>query len=134
MRNVARFIGVPIGRCDAVISDLRDQALRPIGPLGGFGHGRTPASVLILPPPMATPVKNAGNLRQRGEMIDAIETLRRCRSNATAPVPAGCACRGLTSALVVAAVALFWLPVPYKIHTLKVVPQRSTHLYRDVVI
>lgn len=110
-----------IGDATLVISDLKDQALThwSLAALARSNPGTRPAIFH----PDGDPSETLEIPDSEGEMIDAIETLRRVVERRR-PRPGRLRFAGvLTSALVVAAVALFWLPGALQDHTLRVVPK-----------
>ncbi|WP_286759594.1 MULTISPECIES: hypothetical protein [Sulfitobacter] len=116
-----REVIVSIGDATLVISDLKDQALThwSLAALARSNPGTRPAIFH----PDGDPSETLEIPDSEGEMIDAIETLRRVVERRR-PRPGRLRFAGvLTSALVVAAVALFWLPGALQDHTLRVVPK-----------
>lgn len=116
-----REVVVSIGDATLVITDLKDQALAhwSLAALARANPGERPA----LYHPDGDPSETLEIDASEAEMIDAIETLRRLVERRR-PKPGRLRLYGFVgSGLLVAAVALFWLPGALQDHTLRVVPK-----------
>lgn len=116
-----REVIVSIGDATLVVTDLNDQALAhwSLAAVERANPGKVPA--------LYHPDGDAGETlelpKSEAEMIEAIETLRRAIHRAR-PRPGRLRWLGMAvSALVVACVAVFWLPGALQDHTLTVVPE-----------
>jgi hypothetical protein len=115
-----REVIVSIGDATLVITDLNDQALAhwSLAAVERGNPGATPA----LYHPDGDASETLELPASEAEMVEAIETLRQAIHRAR-PRPGRLRGLGLViSFLVVAAVAVFWLPGALRDHTLKVVP------------
>ncbi len=116
-----REVIVSIGDATLVITDLKDQALAhwSLAAVERANLDERPA----LYHPDGDPGETLELPETEGEMIEAIETLRRA-INRQRPKPGRLRWIGvLASVLVVAAFGLFWLPGAMQDHTLTVVPK-----------
>ena len=116
-----REVIVSVGDATLVISDLKDQALThwSLAAIARANPGARPAIFH----PDGDPSETLEIAESEAEMIDAIEALRRVVERHR-PRPGRLRLYGvLTSFLVVAAAAIFWLPGALQDHTLRVVPQ-----------
>lgn len=115
-----REVIVSIGDATLIISDLKDQALThwSLAAIERFNPGVRPAIFH----PDGDPSETLEIADTEGEMIDAIETLRRVVERSR-PKPGRLRfLGGVVSALLVAGAAIFWLPGALQDHTLRVVP------------
>lgn len=115
-----REVIVSIGDATLVITDLKDQALAhwSLAAIERANIGVRPA----IYHPDGDPGETLELSDAEGEMIDAIETLRRAIDK-TRPKPGRLRWVGmLISLAVVAGFAIFWLPGAMRDHTLTVVP------------
>ena len=115
-----REVIVSIGDATLVITDLKDQALAhwSLAAIERANIGVRPA----IYHPDGDPCETLELSETEGEMIDAIETLRRAVER-TRPKPGRLRWVGmLMSFAVVAGFAIFWLPGAMRDHTLRVVP------------
>ncbi len=109
-----------MGDATLVISDMKDQALAhwSLAAVARANPGTRPAVFH----PDGDPSETLEISADDAQMIDAIETLRRAVERRR-PRPGRLRLIGvLGSVLVVAALALFWLPAAMQDHTLRVVP------------
>lgn len=116
-----REVIVSIGDATLVISDLKDQALAhwSLAAVARANPGTRPAIFH----PDGDPSETLEIAAADGEMIDAIETLRRAVER-NRPRPGRLRLFGVVaSILAVTALALFWLPGAMQDHTLRVVPK-----------
>lgn len=116
-----REVIVSIGQATLVITDTNDQALThwSLAAVERANPGATPAIFY----PDGDPGETVELPAAEGEMIEAIETLRRAVER-TRPKPGRLRWFGVVaSVLAVAWLALFWLPGALQDHTLTVVPQ-----------
>ncbi|SFE04164.1 hypothetical protein SAMN04488523_104294 [Sulfitobacter brevis] len=116
-----REVIVSVGEATLVISDLKDQALThwSLAALERANTGKSPA----IYHPDGDPSETLELGEGEEQMIEAIETLRRA-VNRSRPRPGRLRWVGvLVSVVVVAALALFWLPSAMQDHTLRVVPR-----------
>ena len=116
-----REVIVSVGDATLVITDLKDQALThwSLAAVERANPGELPAIFH----PDGDPGETVEFPENETEMVEAIETLRRAINRAR-PRPGRLRWVGVSmSALVVAAVAIFWLPGALQDHTLTVVPQ-----------
>lgn len=115
-----REVIVSIGDATLVITDLKDQALAhwSLAAVERANVGTRPA----IYHPDGDPGETLELSDAEGEMIDAIETLRRAIDK-TRPKPGRLRWVGMVISLaVVAGFAIFWLPGAMRDHTLTVVP------------
>jgi hypothetical protein len=115
-----REVIVSIGDATLVISDMKDQALAhwSLAAVARANPGTRPA----IYHPDGDPSETLEIATTDGEMIDAIETLRRVVERSR-PRPGRLRLFGVAaSVLTVAALAIFWLPGALQDHTLRVVP------------
>ena len=116
-----REVIVSIGDATLVISNLKDQALAhwSLAAVDRKNPGLRPA----IYHPDGDPSETLEIPDSEAEMIDAIETLRKVVDRGR-PRPGRLRLYGvLASFLVVAALAIFWLPRAVQDHTLRVVPK-----------
>lgn len=115
-----REVIVSIGEATLVIADLKDQALAhwSLAAVERSSGSELPA----IYHPDGDPGETLELPEGEGEMIDAIETLRRAIDKSR-PKPGRLRWAGmLVSFAVVAGFAVFWLPAAMRDHTLTVVP------------
>lgn len=115
-----REVIVSIGDATLVITDLKDQPLGhwSLAAIERANPGQRPA----IYHPDGDPSETVELPENEGEMIEAIETLRKSIEKAR-PRPGRLRWVGVVlSVVVVAALALFWLPGAMQDHTLRVVP------------
>ncbi|MEW9920866.1 hypothetical protein AB2B41_14725 [Marimonas sp. MJW-29] len=116
-----REVIVSIGDATLVISDLKDQALThwSLAAVERANPGKTPAIFH----PDGDPSETVELPENEGEMIEAIETLRRAIEKSR-PRPGRVRWMGvLASVMLVGWLAVFWLPGALQDHTLGVVPE-----------
>lgn len=116
-----REVVVSIGDATLIITDRKDQPLAhwSLAAVERANPGTRPAIYY----PVGDPGETVELPETEGEMIEAIETLRTAIEKSR-PRPGRLRWMGLAlSALIVAALALFWLPGAMQDHALRVVPK-----------